>query len=238
MVNRQKLVGIVASVVLAGVGTGLLVTYVRSAEDRALEGEKTASVLVVTDTIPKGTRAEDITGKVKTEQVPTKVMANGAIATLGPIAGRVSAVDLLPGEQLVSTRFATPTAASTKTTAPPGSLQVTVALDAVRALGGRVREGDSVGVLMSFDDPETTHLVLQKIPVTDVRSVEGAPVTGTVSNTGTAPVGTFLVTLALDAASVEKVVFAAEHGRMWLSWEPKDANEGGTKVQTKTGVNL
>ncbi len=238
MVNRQKLIGIVASVVLAGVGTGLLVTYVRSAEDRALEGEKRVSVLVVTDTIPKGTKAEDIAGKVKTEQVPTKVMANGAIATLGPIAGRVSAVDLLPGEQLVSTRFATPSAASAKTTAPPASLQVTVALDAVRALGGRVREGDSVGVLMSFDDPETTHLVLQKVPVTDVRTAEGAPVTGTVANTSATPVGSFLVTLALDAPSVEKVVFAAEHGRLWLSWEPKEANEGGTKVQTKNGVNL
>ena len=97
MVNRQKLIGIVASVVLAGLGTALLVTYVRSAEDRALKGEKTVSVLVVTDTIPKGTKAEEIAAKVKTEQVPAKVMANGAIATLGPIAGRVSAVDLLPG---------------------------------------------------------------------------------------------------------------------------------------------
>ena len=236
MVNRQKLIGIVASVVLAGLGTGLLVTYVRSAEDRALKGEKTVNVLVVTDTIPKGTRAEDIAGKVKTEHVPSKVMANGALATLGPIAGRVSAVDLLPGEQLVQTRFATPAAASTKTTAPPGSLQVTVALDAVRALGGRVREGDSVGVLMSFEDPETTHLVLQKVPVTDVRTAEGIPVTAKLD--GPTPVGTFLVTLALDAPAVEKVVFAAEHGRMWLSWEPKEANEGGTKVQTKNGVNL
>jgi hypothetical protein len=46
------------------------------------------------------------------------------------------------------------------------------------------------------------------------------------------------VTLALDAPSVEKVVFAAEHGRVWLALEPKDANEGGTKVQSRAGVNL
>ncbi|MDQ3897472.1 MAG: Flp pilus assembly protein CpaB [Actinomycetota bacterium] len=236
MVKRQKLIGIIASVVLAGLGTGLLVAYVRGAEGRAVKGEKRASVLVVTDTIPKGTRAEDITGKVKTEQVPTKVVAKGALATIGPITGRVSAVDLLPGEQVVQTRFALPGEASTKTVAPPGSLQVTVALDAVRALGGRLREGDSVGVLMSFDDPQTTHLVLQKVPVTDVRTAEGAPVTTKID--GPAPTGSFLVTLAVDVASVEKVVFAAEHGRLWLSWEPKDANEGGAKVQTKNGVNL
>ena len=41
MIRRQKLIGIVASVLLAAVGTGLLVAYVRSAEDRALKGEKT-----------------------------------------------------------------------------------------------------------------------------------------------------------------------------------------------------
>ncbi len=113
---------------------------------------------------------------------------------------------------------------------------MTVPLDAVRALGGRVREGDSVGVLMSFEEPETTHLVLQKVAVTDVRTADGAPVTAKAD--GPAPTGMLLVTLAVDAPAAEKVVFAAEHGRMWLSWEPKEANEGGTKVQTKTGVNL
>ena len=41
MIRRQKLIGIVASVLLAAVGTGLLVAYVRSAENRALKGEKT-----------------------------------------------------------------------------------------------------------------------------------------------------------------------------------------------------
>ena len=37
---------------------------------------------------------------------------------------------------------------------------------------------------------------------------------------------------------MEKVVFGAEHGRLWLSWEPKEANESGTKVQTVAGINL
>lgn len=235
MIKRQKLMGIIASVLLAGLGTGLLVAYVRSAHHSALKGERTVSVLVVTDTIPKGTKAEDITGKVKRQVVPANVVANGALATVAPLAGEVSAVDLLPGEQLVPSRFVSPAEAA-KLTAPPGSQQVTIALDAVRALGGQVREGDSVGVLVSFDDPETTHLVLQKVPVTDVRTEAGVPVTSAVA--ATAPTGKLLVTLALDGPSVEKVVYGAEHGRLWLSWEPKDANEGGTKVQSRAGVNV
>ena len=232
--KRQKLIGIIASVVLAAVGTALLVTYVRSAENRALEGEETVSVLVVTDPIPKGTKAEDIGGKVKTEQVPAKVVASGSVASIGAVAGRVSAVDLLPGEQLVQSRFAS---SAGKVGVPPGSLQVTVALEAVRVVGGQVREGDSVGVVASFEEPETTHLILQKVPVTDVRTAtDGARVTTKAE--ASAPTGTLLVTLALDAPSVERVVFAAEHGRLWLSWQPKEAGEGGTKVQTRAGVNL
>jgi len=233
MIKQKKIIGIIVSVVLAAVGTGLLVAYVRSAEDRALKGEKTVTVLVATDAIPKGTRAQDISAKVKTEQVPAKVVAKGAMSTINPVAGRVSSVDLLPGDQLVDSRFA-PAEEVAKGNVPPGSLQVTVGLDAVRAVGGQVREGDTVGVLASFDEPQNTHLILQKVRVTGVRNEAGASVTGRPE--GAALTGKVLVTLALDSSSAERVVFAAEFGRLWLSWEPKDANETGTKVQTRAGV--
>ena len=233
MIRRQKLIGIVASVLLAAVGTGLLITYVRSAEDRALKGEKTVDVLVVSATIPKGTKAEDITGNVRLQQVPTKVVTKDALTSTGALAGKVAAVDLLPGEQLVPTRFASPAEAQG---IAPGLLQVTVAMDAVRAVGGQVRKGHTVGFTLSFVEPETTHLVLNKVKVTDVRTADGVPVTTPAS--GPAPTGTILVTLAVDAPSMERVVFGAEYGRLWLSWQPKEASESGTKVQTKAGVNL
>ena len=234
MIKRQKFIGIIVSVLLAGIGSALLVAYVRSAEDRALAGEKTVGVLVVSDTITKGSKAEDITGKVRLEQVPTKVLAKDAVANIGTLAGKVAVVDLLPGEQLVPTRFGT---AEQAAGIPTGMLQVTVSLDPVRALGGQIRKGDSVAVTASFNDPESTHMILHKVRVTDVRTAtDGASVTSKAE--ATAPVSPVLVTMALDAPSVEKVVFAAEHGRLWLSWEPKEAGEGGTKLQNRQSVNL
>lgn len=231
--KRQKLIGIIASVLLAAVGTGLLVTYVRSAEDRALKGEKTVDVLVVSATIPKGTKAEEIGPSVRLEQVPSKVVTPDALASTSSLAGKVAGVDLLPGEQLVTGRFSSPAEVQGIN---PGFLQVTVSMDPVRAIGGQVRTGDSVAVALSFTEPETSHLVLHKVRVTDVRDEDGIPVT--TPAVGPAPAGRLLVTLAVDAPSMEKVVFGAEHGTMWLAWEPKEANEGGTKVQTKAGVNL
>jgi hypothetical protein len=41
----------------------------------------------------------------------------------------------------------------------------------------------------------------------------------------------------LDAPSVERVVYAAEHGRLWLSQEPMDAPGTGTKLQDRVSVN-
>ena len=235
MNRRRKLMGIIASVVLAALGTALLVAYVRSAEDRALDGEEAVGVLVVTETIPKGTKAEEVSAKVKTEQVPSKVVAQGAVGDLRALNGLVAGGDMLPGEQVVQSRFAAPAATGIATPAP-GSLKVTVAMDALRAIGGQIRAGDSVGLVASFTEPETSRLVLQKVAVTDVRTEAGVAVTG--KPDGTAVTGRLWVTLAVDAPSVERVVFAAEYGTLWLAWEPKEANEAGTKTQTRAGVNL
>lgn len=233
MIQRQKVLGVIASVVLAGIGTALLVLYVRGAEHRALKGDKAVDVLVVTDTIPKGTKAEDVSAKVKREQVPAKVAPKASVSDLTALSGQVTVVDLVPGEELLRTRFAP---SGTNADVPPGMLQVSVALDLARTIGGQLRDGDTVGVLASFDDPETTHLILHKVTVTDVRRIDGATVTTKPGD----PAGSdkLLVTFAVDAPSAERVVFAAEHGHLWLSLEPKEASESGTKVMSKQAVNL
>lgn len=229
---KSKVAGIVAAVVLAALGTALLVGYVRGAEERALEGEAPTRVYVVTDTIARGTKGDDLGAKVRSESIPSKVKAAGAVSSLDTLAGKVALVDLVPGEQLVSTRFGT---AAGAVGAASNLLQVTVALDAVRAIGGQIREGDSVGVLASFKgDTETTRLILQKVRVTGVRTDSGAKVT---SRPDAAVAGKLMVTLALDAPSVERVVFAAEHGSLWLTAEPAEAGEAGTNVQTRGSVN-
>lgn len=234
MIQRQKLIGIAVAVVLALVGAGLLITFVRGAEDRALEGEDPTSVLVVSEPIAKGTAAEAVAALVRTEKVPARAVAEGALTSVASLTGQVAVVDLAPGEQLIPARFA-PAGSAAATGRAAGLLEVAIALDMVRAIGGEVREGDTVGVLASFDDPAITHLVLHKVPVTRVRNQEGSALADTPD--GAINPGGLLVTLAIDAPSVEKVVFAAEHGRLWLSREPMEADESGTSVVTAGTVN-
>jgi pilus assembly protein CpaB len=247
---KRRWIGIVAAALLALLGTLVLVGYVQAAKNKAVASERLVSVLVVDSKIDKGTASADIGGKVKQVAVPANVKVDGAVASLDELKDLSASVDLLPGEQVTKARFVSQGDA-VRGEAPAGLLQVTVPLDPERALGGNIRTGDTVGVLLSFDpfDGEngqktanTTHLELHKVLVTNVQllSQGGTAIGGDNNNVpqGVTAVdaGKYLVTLALDAPAVEQVVFAGEHGFIWLSAEPKDANEGGTKIVTRGNV--
>ncbi len=251
---RRRVTGIVAALVLASLGTVMLVVYVQSARDEAVAGERMVDVLVVSDAIEKGTKAADIEDSVDSKQVPAKVRADGAVTDLADLDDEsVAAVDLVAGEQLVATRFVSRSEAA-RGDIPEGLQEVTVPLEPARALGGRITAGDTVGVFLSFDPfdigtsgektANVTHLELHKVTVTRVQlddsgSTSGIGDSNDESEEGQvtdAPAGTFLVTLAVDAPSAEKVVFAAEHGFVWLSAEPQDADESGTSVITRGNI--
>lgn len=235
MVMRNKVVGIVASVAMAAIGTALLVWYVRGADERTAGSERTVQVLVVSEPVPKGTKASDMTGRVRLEEVPADFAASGSLRSLSDLSDQVTQVDLGAGDQLAPSRFGPPAVANGPDV-PPGLLQVTVPIETVRAVGGQLRPGDLVGVVASFEDPDTSRMIVNRVKVTGVRTAEGANVKSQAQANG--PSSPMLhVTLALDAAQVERVVFAAEHGRLWLSAAPENAPDTPTQLQSKATVN-
>jgi pilus assembly protein CpaB len=243
---RRRFLAAVAALLLLVVGTAILVAYVKGADARALAGARTVSVLVVDAPIPAGTHGEDVPGKVRTEVVPEKVAMPGRVTDLAALTGRVTTVDLQPGEQLLAGRFARPTdlRAPGTTAVPAGLQEVSVLLEPQRAVGGRLKAGDTVGVVVSLK-PDSggkaeTHAVLQHVLVTQI---QGAPAAADPSNTSqtassgsAAPTQSLLVTVAVSAAQAEAVVFGAEHGTLWLTLEPKGAPVDGTSVLTPDSI--
>ncbi len=267
---NRKLFGLIVAIGLAAAGTFVLVSYVRNAEQRALADEERVEVLVVDDPVATGESAETLAGRIKPELVPAKVRADGAVASIDQLEGMVAAVDLVPGEQLLASRFITQDdfAALGAVQVPEGLLEVTISLAPHRAIGGQIVPGDTVAFVASFDpftvedglgeSPEfaaqeptgeegagsqntrtsnSTHIILHKLLVTNVQ-VERLP-----SNTDAesaqesgldlAPTGNLLITLAADAPQVEKIVFTAEHGSVWLARQSETASEEGTQIQTR-----
>ena len=265
----RKWIGVLISLVLAAVGTWVLVQYVNGADDRAREGANTVDVLVVSDSIPEGTSVSDLRSRVETQRVPAESRADGSVTSLTSLEGTVTAVDLVPGEQVLASRFVTPQqlAETREFTVPDDLLGVTVSLSPDRAVGGELAPGDLVAVIASFepfdingvvpsDDgseveptvlegadlktPNSSGIIVHKAIVTNVQ-VEALPAadnTESAEEQGVelAPTGNLLVTIATEAPYVEKIVFAAEWGFVWLALEGELAAEEFDQVQTRNLV--
>ncbi len=147
---NKKVVGIIAAVVMAVVGTIVLIVFVRGAEDRALEGETLVTALVADQQIPAGTPVAQIEKLVHTEQIPEKIAPVGVIADLVQVQGKVNDVDIVSGETLLASRFVEPDSFSARKTAvevPDGLLEVTVAMSQEQFVGGVPVPGDHIAVI-------------------------------------------------------------------------------------------
>lgn len=239
---RRRILAAVAAVVLLVAGAGVLVAYVNGADARALAGVRTVDVLVADAVIPEGTPAADLPALVRTVQVPAKSAVGGRVDDLASLSGRVADVDLQPGEQLLAARFVRPDErqAAGTVAVPAGLQEVSIVLEPQRAIGGRLAAGDEVGVIVSKPEGET-HAVLHFVLVTQI---QGAPASATPEETtetasaGTTPTptGSLMITLAVTASQAEAVVWGVEHGTVWLTLEPEDADTGGTQVLTPGNI--
>ena len=237
----RRLIAAIAAVLMASVGAVLLLGYVQTADQRAMAGMETTQVLVVEEPVAKGTPGEKLTGLVTSKTLPIKAVAPGSVSSLQPISGRVATTDLVPGEQLLASRFVDPALLvdPNEVKVPKGMQQVSIALESQRILGGDLEPGATVGVFISLEKederPAQTNLVLHKVLVTKVdrganpaQKKEGAEAEGSIG----VPDGSLMVTLAITAPNAEKLVFGAEHGMIWVSLEPSSAAVSGTRVLT------
>ncbi|MFM8971619.1 MAG: hypothetical protein ACKOOG_03055, partial [Actinomycetota bacterium] len=56
------------------------------------------------------------------------------------------------------------------------------------------------------------------------------------SRPGASPQGALLVTLALPADQVTRLVYAAEHGTIWLSTDPRNAPDAPGGAVVRNGI--
>lgn len=268
----RKWIGVLISLVLAAVGTWVLVQYVNGADERAREGAETVDVLVVSDAIPEGTSVQDVRSRVETQRVPVESRADGSVTSLTSLEGTVTAVALVPGEQVLASRFVSPQQFSEaqEFKIPDDLLGVTLSLSPDRAVGGELEPGDLVAVIASFEPfningvvptdsedpdqeveptvlegpdlktPNSSGIIVHKAIVTNVQveSLPSADRTESAEQQGVeaAPTGNLLVTLATEAPYVEKIVFSAEWGLVWLAIEGELAAEEFDQVQTRNLV--
>lgn len=221
---KTRIIAVVVAAVLAVTGAVVLVVAVRSADQAAVAGAELQSVLVVRTEVPAGTSADRLGDAVVVQQIPAKYVADDAVADVDDLSGLVAAVTLKPGEQVLSSRFATTTelaSSGVHIAVPEGMQEVSIAVDLQRIAGGAVGPGGRVGVFASYDDAsqgtKSTTLLLNRVLVTAIASTVDP-------DAETQAQGLVLVTLALSAEDAQAVVNAAEFGHIWMSAQ-NDATE-------------
>lgn len=243
---KSRLLAGVAALVLAILGALLVVSYAQGADTRAVQGLDPVTVLVVQKAVPAGTSVAALAAFVASEELPGKAVTKSSLKNLDGMAEKVTAVELLPGEQLVAERLIAPEElkGSGSVDVPEGLQEISFQLEPQRVVGGRIVPGDHIGIFISQKkdgieakpDKETTQLAIHKVLVT---AVQRAPVATPSPQPGAAgdstapaedtslPTGSLLLTVAVNDVNASKIVFAAEYASLWLSKEPLNATDSG-----------
>jgi pilus assembly protein CpaB len=233
---QSRVLAILIAVVLALVATAAMVVYVNSADRRAISGQEPVNVLVAKDTIKAGTSGEDAqnAGLIIQLQVPRKNVVAGALRFPTQLEQRYAAVDIVKGEQLLQGRWvgAEDVAGRRLLQIPENAQALSLGLDLTKQVAGFVTPGDKVGLVFSYKEKESsesvdkTHFLLQNIQVLAVGATalpNGSSQSSGRVNQGRGSQNLTAVTLAIPKEHVERVVFAAENGSIYLTLLPPNA---------------
>jgi pilus assembly protein CpaB len=228
----RRLLAVAVALILAIVGVTSVVSYANRADERALGDQQPTAVLIVTQAIPRGTPSEGLGDSVSSTLVPATAAASGAVEDLEELAGLVAAVDLVPGEQLLASRFVTveELEAPQEVPVPAGLQEISFLLPMDRVLGGRIEAGDLVGVIATLDGMDVTDgstegtdetdtvtaLLIDRLLITFVQYSD-APIAALDAAAPVVPSGELLVTFAVDTVTAERLTFAFDQGRVRLT---------------------
>jgi pilus assembly protein CpaB len=239
---QSRVLAILVAAVLALVATAALVVYVNGADRRAISDQEPVRVWVAAKPIKAGTSGVNARNQQLIEQVevPRKNVVEGSVRSLTQIQNRYAAVDLVQGEQLLLRRWvgAEDVAGRRLLQIPADHQALSIGVDLTRQVAGFVTPGDSVSMVVSMPlrGAERSQFLLQNIQVLAVGATAlsntAAQGGGGRVNQGRGSQNLTAVTLAVPENHVERVVYAAEHGSIYLTLMPPDADP----ADTGTGV--
>lgn len=240
---KIRLIGAIIAVILAVIGSVVLVNYVRTADQRAADGAEFVSAYVIKTEVPVGTPAEQLTQYLTITEIPALAAVPGSVTDLAELDGLVADVVLMPGEQLLASRWATADELTGRgeVPVPDGMQSVTIALPVERVVGGAVKAGDTVGVLISAEGTDAatgaqvpqTKQAFHNVLVLSVQPGSAfVPVATGDSTVSADPVSVLMVTLARATPDVEVLVWGQEWGKVWLTLESQNATTNGSRVVT------
>ena len=217
----RRRIFLVVAVVVALLGAALVFLYVRGADQRAESRFETVEVLRAVQPIEPGESIDDAAaaGKIAMQPVVSDYLQSGYQTSLDGLTGQFASVRIYPGEQIVTAKFGQTVEAASALPIPDGQIAVSINLTDTARVAGFVNPGSEVAIYLNGADTAgtaTTRLLLERVTVIGVGSTTPAETTTTTTEGAetTEVLPRTLMTLALDQADAEKVMFAQTNGEL------------------------
>lgn len=243
MARRSVL--LLVAVLIALVGTAMIVLYVQGIDERATEGQELVEVLTATDVIEAGESVLEAqeAGKFEKAEVRRDDMVDGALSSTGSIGDLVALGTVFPGEQIIAKRFGTLGDADSLII-PEDKLAVSVELTDPARVAGFVNPGSEVAIFVSADPirikPDGTEqklaaytrLLLPQVQVIGVGATSiTSRTTGEEGEQTVEEVAKTILTIAVDQEQAERVIYASRNGDLAFA-----LLTGDSQVRDNVGV--
>jgi pilus assembly protein CpaB len=224
MARRSVL--LIVAVLIALVGTSLIVLYVQGIDARATAGQELVEVLTATDVIEAGedVAAAQEAGKFEKSEVRREDLVEGALTSTSSITDLVAVGTIYPGEQILAKKFGNLGDAGTLVI-PDDKLAVSVELTDPERVAGFVNPGSEVAIFVSADPvlykpdgkeqklAQYTGLLLPKVEVVGVGTTSiAAKTTKSEEGEETEQVARTILTVAVNQEDAEKLIYADRNG--------------------------
>ncbi|GAA4721579.1 Flp pilus assembly protein CpaB [Nocardioides conyzicola] len=219
MVHRKFL--LVGAVLAAVAGAALVFLYVRSADARAESRFDPVQVLRATVAIEPGESitAASQSGKLTLEEVPRDQVLPDALTSIDALGKQVALTRIYPGEQIVAAKFGSDAAPPSALQIPKGQMAISVNLTDPARVAGFVNPGSEVAIFVNGteeDGKAYTRLLLDRVTVIGVGSTTPVATTTTddAGQATTEALPRTLLTVAVDQADAQRVLFAVTNGEL------------------------
>lgn len=149
----RRIIPVLISIVLAALGTGAIMLYLRSADDRALEGKQARTVLVADKQIPAGTAGKTLRTKGYLRQVrmPVETLPEDALEQLtSNLDALVTTAPVQRGQLLLRTMLGTAVANGTGLAIPDGQMAITARVKSAVFGPASLRPGARVAIFYTY----------------------------------------------------------------------------------------
>ena len=219
----RRTVLLLVATLIAAVGTSLVFLYVRGVDARAAQQYNAVQVLKAVDVIKPGESLADAqsAGKIQMGSVGRGDLLTGATTSIGDLGSKVALTTIYPGEQIVPSKFGDPGEAETLSI-PDGKMAISVQLTDPSRVAGFVNPGAEVAIFSTAEAGQMgtaepiTRMLLPRVQVIGVGTTSMVSTT-TTDKSGEQTVEQLprtLMTLAVDQADAEKVIFAAKNSEV------------------------